>query len=70
METITMGEPTDDLKKQWLYELAQQEIDMVLDGAPSVNLPFDAVKTLCIACWIRGASWQRQQSSATGNPNV
>lgn len=52
--------PTDELKRNWFYEVAEQE---VRDAIPpqlsdSTLIRMDDVRTLMITCWLRGRTWQ------------
>lgn len=60
--------PTDDLKRNWFYEVAEQEvrgtIPQVLKDNTMIRL--DDVRALMIAAWLRGRTWQEQQSAHNG----
>ena len=61
--------PTDELKKNRYYEVAQQEVDSAIPPAvsadPTIKILLSDVRTLMIMCWLCGMSWERERAPAT-----
>lgn len=55
--------PVDDFKRNWFYEVAQQEVAEVIPPVltDSTRIRLDDVRSLMIACWLRGRTWEEEQ---------
>jgi hypothetical protein len=47
-----------ELDKYPLADVAKEEIDVILDEIPEIDLPLKAVRALMLLAWLRGASWR------------
>lgn len=55
--------PADNLKQNWFYEVAQQEVAQTIPRVltDSTRIRLDDVRTLMILCWLRGRTWEEEQ---------
>lgn len=55
----------DILKQNWLYEAALQEVVSVIPPqlTDATMIRLDDVRSLMIAAWLRGATWERERDS-------
>lgn len=54
--------PTDDVKRNWFYEVAEQEVAATIPPVMKADtmIRLDDVRTLMIAAWLRGRTWQAE----------
>lgn len=55
--------PTDELRRNWYFEVAEQEIAGTLPPQLKDNtmIRLDDVRSLMIAAWLRGRTWEAEQ---------
>ena len=59
--------PTDTIEANWYYEAALQEVMNTIPPQlkDSTMIRLDDVRTLMIACWLRGRTWQAEHGTQT-----
>ena len=56
-----LAEAIRELRSNWYYEVAEQDINAALPPNPPAMLSFERARMLMIAMWLRGMTWERLQ---------
>lgn len=66
MDDVEAQAAVQTLKSQWLYEVAEQEVDQILPpDMDKRDITPAGLRTLMIATWLRGETYAREQALTT-----